>query len=143
MRGRYLDFGPYTIDSEEHHLSRNGHEMRRPDNKRLMPLAVKILLRIIEAQPHIVRADNLQDLLDQQTSEDGRKVAFTKHISLIRRCFEPREFAKYIRNVPKREIRRRKAATSLLGKKPTEKTLPRKLCSLPLRETSSRLLRSG
>ncbi len=99
---RFIRCGPFTVDTQESHILRDGKAVRQPDGKKLRPLAVAILIRLVEKRPEIVRISDIKDLLDQPTDDAGRRAAFRNYISLLNHSLKPREFKKLVRNISKK-----------------------------------------
>lgn len=100
MGNRYL-FGNFSIDLTECRVWKNGELVRRPDGRPLMPKAVRILIRIIEKRPQIVRGVDVADLLDQRRDPGERNKDFQSYISLLRRSLGPGKFNKFILHLGK------------------------------------------
>lgn len=98
MAGRYAYFGPFTVDTAEPRIWRNGEEC---DHEKLTPLAIRILIRLFRAAGTVVRARDLKDLLSHTEDEAERRASLARYIYSVKtRAGEEMPF--YIENVPKK-----------------------------------------
>lgn len=100
MSGRFAYFDPFKLDTLELCLWNDGEECRDP---RLNPLALRILVHLLRKDGEVVRATDLEDLLDQAFTDVGRSASLARYIWRIRNCADKdKKMARYIRTVPKK-----------------------------------------
>ena len=102
MEYRYIDFGNFTIDLFQKHLLHRNVVIRRPNGQPLPSKAVRILVRIIDKRPAVVRGEDLADILDQRTAPADRKADLGRYIYLLRRSARPEDLGQYLQTMDKR-----------------------------------------
>jgi len=98
MAGRYAYFGPFTVDTAEPRIWRNGEEC---DDEKLTPLAIRILIRLFRVAGTVVRARDFKDLLSHNQDDSQRQASLARYISRLKTC-AGKEMPAYIENVAKK-----------------------------------------
>jgi len=98
MAGRYASFGPFTVDTVEPRIWRNGDEC---DDEKLTPLSIRILIRLFREAGTVVRACDIKALLSHNQDEAQRQASLARYISRVK-TLAGEEMAAYIENVAKK-----------------------------------------
>jgi|GEM_PF-2789885 DNA-binding winged helix-turn-helix (wHTH) protein len=117
MLFRFIELGPYWIDTEVNSITEAGKPLDIPPTLDLKPLAVRILIRLIEKHRQVVRVDDISDLLTQSTNDEDRLKDYQNYVSILRRCLNSNEFKfdDFIRTVSKKSDRLQKGGYEFVG----------------------------
>lgn len=102
MAGRYVIFAPCTLDTEDKRLWVGAKECRDPH---LNPLAIKILIHLINKPESTVFASDLRHLLDQQGAteerDEQRTASLVRYVSRLRN-YTDQKMRDYLHTISKK-----------------------------------------
>jgi len=96
---------------------KGGKKVRERNGARLIPLAVRILVRLIDKRKGVVYAHDLKDLLTQGSNDDAKHRAYISYISLLRRCLnsDDFDFDEYVSSFSKSSDQERHGGYEFIG----------------------------
>jgi DNA-binding winged helix-turn-helix (wHTH) protein len=101
MYPRYIHFGSIVIDRETSTVWQDGGVVLGRNGKRLKPLAVRILIFLIEKSPQVIRGEDVKHLLEY--SSDARRTGdLTRYISYLRSSIRKKPFDEFVRTIGKK-----------------------------------------